>query len=428
MLKKIELWNFESHEHTVIDNLSPDLNLIVGESNAGKSSAIRALKLVAYNEFDPKSVRVGCTKCVVEVTTLVGSVKVTRGPKDNLWEIKKHGQPDLVLDKVGKGIVQAAAEVIGLHMVKLGDVDVSVNVMDQLAAHFLLSEIGGKDASGSMRAQIVDEISGLSGIEGLIKDVGLDYYRFGREMKDVETQMEEVRTQLHPELELNKEAGVLGKAETLLEDHIQLNEIVGSGTTLYDSSVKMKTQINDIESNLNRLPDSKLALVVLDKTKIVLDKAEDAEKLFQEGSKSETRISGIDQTLVGIPDVSQAVEWIKQTDEFVKKMQTGQDMWDRYVIARDGVQLKSDRLLQVESMLDGVSWLDVSKVAQDRFMAIQTLIDQSTLIFRKIAELDSKMKLVEEGEMVAVKDRDDILASITVCPLSLRPVSKECLV
>jgi AAA15 family ATPase/GTPase len=67
MLKSIEIWNFESHEHTLIDNLSEGLNLICGESNAGKTSIVRALRLVAYNEFDPDSLRVGAKTCKVRV-------------------------------------------------------------------------------------------------------------------------------------------------------------------------------------------------------------------------------------------------------------------------------------------------------------------------------------------------------------------------
>ena len=45
MIKKIIMKNFESHENSEIE-FSGGLNLIIGQSNQGKSSIVRALALV----------------------------------------------------------------------------------------------------------------------------------------------------------------------------------------------------------------------------------------------------------------------------------------------------------------------------------------------------------------------------------------------
>ena len=171
MIKRLELIDFESHKHTIIDDFSNGLNLLVGDSNSGKSSLLRAIKLAAYNMYDPGCVRIGATKCVVRVDTDKGYVKVVRGPKVNEWEVCKNGEAPEKFQKVGKNIVPQAAEVMGLKLVTLGDVEFPVNVMSQLESHFMLSGVGDKNATGSMRAQIVDEISGLSGFEPLVKDL-----------------------------------------------------------------------------------------------------------------------------------------------------------------------------------------------------------------------------------------------------------------
>ena len=48
-ITKISVKGFESHEDTVLDDLSPGLNAIVGISNSGKSSIVRALAFISYN-------------------------------------------------------------------------------------------------------------------------------------------------------------------------------------------------------------------------------------------------------------------------------------------------------------------------------------------------------------------------------------------
>ena len=48
-VRRITLENFQSHKHTEME-FGPELNVIVGPSDSGKSAIIRALKWVMYNE------------------------------------------------------------------------------------------------------------------------------------------------------------------------------------------------------------------------------------------------------------------------------------------------------------------------------------------------------------------------------------------
>ena len=49
MIERLELFNFESHKHTVLE-LSHGVYIISGNSNAGKSSLFRALRFVILNQ------------------------------------------------------------------------------------------------------------------------------------------------------------------------------------------------------------------------------------------------------------------------------------------------------------------------------------------------------------------------------------------
>lgn len=474
MIQRIELWDFESHEHTVLDNISPALNLICGESNSGKTSIVRALKLAAYNEFDPRSVRIGATKCVVQVDTERGRVKVTRGPKHNAWEITKTGQPTQYFDKVGVNIVPDAAEVIGLNIVTLGDVQVPVNIMDQLESHFMLAGVGDKDATGSMRAQIVDEISGLSGIEGIIKAVSLDHHRYGREIKETEEQMERVRLQLHPEGELDKEAGILADAERELKDHADMLSLIAEVEAMSSEASATAKQIENVSRRLAEIPNAELALQEVSRADDSLRRAALAETLFRSGTVSGDRLSLVSKRLSEIPDVHkalalianaegsaskanavasiharcelleaslkksrerldwigralQASKYVSEAEGHASKANAAASIHERCVVLTAGLDRARRRLEWIGKALMASGELDAVQGSLSLCESVQKLLETAR---KTDASMENLQRRIGEGERrleEAVRERDEILASVKTCPLTLKPVSKECL-
>jgi len=427
MILRIELWDFESHEHTVLDGISPAVNLLCGESNSGKTSIVRALKLAAYNEFDPKSVRVGATKCSVQVDTERGRVKVTRGEKHNLWEITKNGQPTQYFDKVGVNIVPEAEEIIGLNIITLGDVQVPVNIMDQLESHFMLAGVGDKKASGSMRAQIVDEISGLSGIEGIIKDVSLDHHRFGREIKEIEMAMEKIRTQIHPEASLNAEEDILVRAEKELTDRTAMLGLVTDGNNLVKDGERVRTGILAAEQGLSAIPDTDTALAEIGKAEDRRKQAASADGLYREGKAASWRLEGIRKTLAGMPDFEAARGFLDASERAGRKLVGAVSLLGQWKTADQGVKGKQEREQEVTEALKSKDELKkVDDLLSIRIQA-EALLGNTQ---RVAAAIQAKRQGIASKDLelkMAEKDRDDLLASITTCPLTLRPVSKECL-
>ena len=475
MIERIEVWNFESHEHTVVDDLSPGINLFCGASNSGKSSlAGRVLKMVSYNDFDPKSVRVGASKCVVQVDTDKGRVRVTRGPKDNLWETTRKGGTTQYFDKVGTNIVPEAAEIIGLKMVTLGDVQIPVNIMDQLESHFMLAGVGDKAASGSMRAQIVDEISGLSGIEGLIKSVSLDHHRFGREITETEKAMEAVRVQLHPEDELKQEEDILARSEKELSDHDKMLSLAEDGDNLSASIGGVTGQIQTLQHRASEIPDTEKALQELSKaeectrlegtaselsrrgteaatsiedlskraeaipdTTKALDHIVEADKMVQyivdmssmskEGTDATSRIETITEALEGMPDEQKALLLITQSDKDVKKLANATDIQNRWAQAKFDAEVRKEAVGRIEAALESNTSLDAANKAANRRKDAEALFDTINRMSASTMSMESKLEDCNVSLQAAEKNRDAILATITICPLNLRPVAKECM-
>ena len=472
MILRIELWDWESHEHTVIDDISAGLNLFCGDSNSGKTSVVRSLALVAYNQFDPKSIRIGATKCVVQVDTERGRVKVTRGPKHNIWETTRPGQATQYFDKVGVNIVPEAADILGLKIVTLGDVQIPVNIMDQLESHFMLAGIGDKNASGSMRAQIVDEISGLSGIEALIKEVSLDHHRFGREITETEKKMEDTRKQLHPENELKAEEDILVRAEKELSDHTQMIALAFDGDALIAGSVSLQSDLGEINRALQAIPDTDLAMGEITRAEAKTRQAVPAEAVLGDFviasgklsiiqshltgmpderlafshldlanrdveviAKSESLLStslsvrkslkSKQDRLVGMPNEQEALDHIERADEDVAIVETAESFLKTCDTTRKNLQVKQDRLNKLgtvssdQHITDAATLMDHKSKAEELLVSAQRIRGLLDKMNRMIAFNSSELQMAE-------KDRDELLSSIKTCPLTLRPVSKEC--
>lgn len=424
MLKRIEIWNFEAHEHTIIEDLDEGLNLLCGESNSGKTSIVRALKLAAYNEFDPASVRVGTKKCKVMVESDRGKVTVERGNKVNLWTVEPKGGKKEELRAVGVAIVPQAAEVIGLKMVKLGDVDVPVNIMDQLESHFMLSSVGGDKASGSMRAQIVDEISGLSGIEGVIKDVSLDRHRSGREIKKTEDDMNERIEQLHDEEKIAKDEQILKEAERLEEENKECLETAEHLGELYSECVSEAAVIKDLEAKAAELPDTERAKRESERAEHALTKSVAGQKTYEESQRVaeeveilETRQAELDKfgdpsTYMG--DCTEALGLAKAASELhteavkVQREVKTRETW------LEGVRDPSEAI-QTASKL-----LDKAKMANDLFA-------ESVIVGGVERGLMDDMEALDKRLVDLEAQKQQLLKEVKVCPLTLGPVSQECM-
>jgi exonuclease SbcC len=68
MISRIELTNFMSHEHTVIEPTA-GLTVLIGPNNCGKSAIVAALQIVCSNENSTYVMRHGAKECSVKVET-----------------------------------------------------------------------------------------------------------------------------------------------------------------------------------------------------------------------------------------------------------------------------------------------------------------------------------------------------------------------
>src|SRR5689334_14794262 len=101
MITRIELTNFMSHEHTVIEPAA-GLTVLVGPNNCGKSAVVAALEILCSNEEATYVLRHGERECAVVVHTDEGD------GQGHIIEWRRKNSPRYIIDgqtfdRLGKG-------------------------------------------------------------------------------------------------------------------------------------------------------------------------------------------------------------------------------------------------------------------------------------------------------------------------------------
>ena len=89
VIKRIELINFMSHRHTVIE-LDAGLTVLVGPNNCGKSAIVTALQILCHNDTSTYVMRHGAKECRIIVETQEGH--------HIEWIRKKSGSPSYLVN------------------------------------------------------------------------------------------------------------------------------------------------------------------------------------------------------------------------------------------------------------------------------------------------------------------------------------------
>lgn len=179
MIQKIEIKNFQSHKHTII-NLTNNVNVITGTSDCGKSSIIRAIKWCAYNKPRGEGFRShwgGDTSVMLDF----GDIQVTRfRGKENMYILHKDG-----IDSIFKAVQTDVPKEIESVLKMEG-----INLQQQLDSPFLLSSSAGEVA------QHFNKIANLSQIDIGLKKIKSKLFKITNDKNYVEDTIKEKQNEL----------------------------------------------------------------------------------------------------------------------------------------------------------------------------------------------------------------------------------------
>ena len=194
---KVELHNFQSHEDTVVD-FSSGLNIIIGESNNGKTSIMRAIMWVIDNQpLGTDFIMAGKDDCWVKVTYDDGSfIERGRTIKDTgYYKVQFKDENGNIHGAEYRGFTNAVpVEVANIHqMPKVSitkDIETHLNVLSQLDGPFLLTE------SPLVKASAIGRITGTHIIDAAIKESNKTIQSNRKLIKNYEQELAEKEAEL----------------------------------------------------------------------------------------------------------------------------------------------------------------------------------------------------------------------------------------
>lgn len=168
-IEELELLDFQTHKKTTV-KLSPYFNVIVGPTRSGKSSAVRALDFLLYNNWYEDYQRFSSSKTVITAKLSNGKVIVReKSDKINRITIKDAKNAPQRFEAFGTSLPTEVTSTVGVIPIDIGTKEpIFANVANQDDPLFLLY------ASGTDRAKILSRLSGLHWLDYALKDLNLD--------------------------------------------------------------------------------------------------------------------------------------------------------------------------------------------------------------------------------------------------------------
>jgi exonuclease SbcC len=236
MIKSLDILNFQAHKESHFDFV-PGVNVITGQSDAGKTSSMRSMQWAmtnrptgdAFKNWDasPKD------SIAVEITLDNGSVALTRENGKNTYLLTKNGE-EQSFSAIKTDVPEEIKQLLNLP---------EGNIQTQHQSYFLL-----QDSPGEV-ARKLNELIGLDIIDTMFKNINSKI----REASSEATRLKSDRDRIENELENFVNLAAIEKLITSIEK----NEAIASGivSTLYDlkKSAATLTAIKNERQRLSKI-------------------------------------------------------------------------------------------------------------------------------------------------------------------------------
>ncbi|MFZ5986891.1 MAG: AAA family ATPase [Bacillota bacterium] len=440
-IDKVRIENFQSHENTVLA-FSKGLNVIVGPSDQGKSSIIRAIKWVLYNEpRGSEFIRQGTSSARVTLELSNGfSITRERTPSKNRYVLTDPEGSSSIFEGFGNDVPYEVIKAHGIPKVMLDtDISSSLNIGEQLEGPFLISE------SGALRAKAIGRLTGLHVIDKSIRDSVTDLRRESQTRERVSDELEAVNDKLEEYKDLDKleekleesrsvigdiEA-FLGKAESLESKKRDL-ENVDHEYTKVKNNLAMLAKVDESEIYLS---DAKFSLSRLNMLEGIQKKIGDIagsiedmnnvlketdevnyginlikavyEKslVYEKMKRAALVLNGIDKELEKARDILHKTEKIKNLDMLIKNIGDNDIRKTKLMAAADKLLSYDKEILKAKKI---ISVCDNAKEAQS---LIDIIVEKSDLVLKLEASKESysiNVNYIKEGHKFLDTNKKEI--------------------
>lgn len=347
MIEQIHLKGFQSHVNTVI-NLQNGLNVITGPSDAGKTSIIRAIRWVAFNEPQGEAfVNESVGEAEVKLLLQNGSI---------ITKHRKSGRTSYIVqaNENDEGSIFEKAEVplevtrlLGIEKHNFGDFETALNFSFQLDAPFLISE------TASAGAKVLGKLAGTESVDLAIKGVSRDTHAARNMRSQAEKDMERIIGNLFEYEHIDDAKQSLETAELIMEqvesDFERLNNLNDYNHQHQTVTDKLNTLFTKLDK-LAHVPTLEEDLKDIERAQQRYDQLL---QLYSDAGRLQDRISSLDQDLTNYKDISLAADLVNSITSDIDRLSNVNTLHQSYQKYSNDVR-ESDSVLEKTKNLDEI--------------------------------------------------------------------------
>lgn len=242
-IERLDVQDFQTHKKTSIE-FSPYFNVIVGSTRSGKSSIVRALDFLLYNNWYEDYLRIGSTSPSVITAKLSNGKVVIRTKSDRTNKVDVlTGENKERFEAFGLTLPTEVVGAFGVFPVDIGTKDpITANIANQDDPLFLLY------VTGTERTKILSRLSGLHWLDYALKALNIDRRGISGDIQSLKDTNVQLLTKLNDYKQLESFKTQLAVERERLNKIKSTNTLAQSGNTLLARISKWKKEYQEAQS------------------------------------------------------------------------------------------------------------------------------------------------------------------------------------
>lgn len=333
MIKSIQLQNFQSHRKSLLE-FSPGVNIIIGDTNSGKTSILRGLNWLIYNRpsfgslishWNRNDNDEPIKSTFVRVITDKGKIERRKG------KVNKNDNPtkfngyiiddDKYLDAIGTSVPDEINSILNIS---------DINIQGQMDAPFLLSNTAGEIArffNSIIKLDLIDRI--LSNADSKKREVNKDISSIKFELEKVNIDIDKINW-------VDSANDIIGKIEKIEKRKSLDSEQESDISNFIRRYKEQKDIIENSEKILSAIPLINKIVFIQESLSLLIEKNERLQNLYDQWIEQNKIINGM-------ADFSNAKIIVDKIDLILESSR---------IIENDIAKLDSDIQLHTAKFLD----------------------------------------------------------------------------
>ena len=466
-IEKIIIENFQSHKFTVLE-LDKGVNVIIGPSDSGKTSIIRAIRWVMYNEpSGDYFIRKGEIEASVTLYLNNGYIiKRGRNKNKNYYEVIDNCNNKEHYEGFGTNVPLEVSEILGVNKVQLSEnYNLALNISEQLDNPFLLND------TPTIKSNAIGKLAGADIIDDALQKLSKDIYSLKTELKYNNNELdllkqkkENYKTLKNEKKEIDELKIIINnlKEKQLLIEKLKEYEKQFKYNTdsikIYRKNLKKYTNIVKIENNIDIINENLIKLEfyrnsykrlkdidkTLEKSKNIVDKTKMLDLINQNAFKSEELLRNY-VSLIQINDMQNNInDKIKLNNIIIEKYSliNSEDLlkktnllYSKYNKLKEISNSNSNinnrikngniymnKFNNFNKLSSHVNLLNNKIVYLNKLYLLSTELDKLNI---KITEIQKNLLVENNRAEINLKEYIGLLNNFLICPICKSKIDKE---